>query len=69
MEGEAPLDEPGAWLRVGEAARRLGKSERRLRQLADSGKLVALRTPLGRLISARSVEEYKRNGPPEGGSA
>ena len=63
MDGEAPVDQPGAWLRVSEVARELAKSEKWVRTRADRGTLVALRTPLGRLISARSVEEYKKNRP------
>lgn len=48
------------WMRVGEAAWQLNLSPDRVRQLADAGKLESQRTPLGRLISIASVEEYKQ---------
>jgi len=45
------------WLSPGEAARELGLSVTRIHQLADKGRLVMQRTPLGRLISKASVEK------------
>lgn len=47
------------WLAPSEAARILGVSIRTLHNMADSGKLVAQRTPIGRLISSESVHELK----------
>jgi excisionase family DNA binding protein len=46
-------------LTTGQAAHALGLSERRIRELVDQGKLEAERTPLGRLISAASVEALR----------
>lgn len=46
-------------LSVGQAARLLGLSPARVRELVDQGKLTAERTPLGRLISAKSVEALR----------
>lgn len=39
-----------------DAARRLGLSKSHVLRLADHGKLDAVRTPLGRVISRESVE-------------
>jgi len=41
----------------GEAARLLGVSTTRVRQLIDAGALVGVVTPLGRVIDAGSVEK------------
>ncbi len=46
-------------LRTCEAAARLGVSESLVRILADSGRLVAIRTRLGRLIDPTSVEALR----------
>jgi excisionase family DNA binding protein len=46
-------------LTVGQAARELGLSETRVRELIAQGKLEAEITPLGRLISGASVESLK----------
>lgn len=46
----------GEWLSPAQAARILGVSSLWVRRLADSGKLTGVRTPLGRLVSAGSVE-------------
>lgn len=54
MTTEAP-----EWLSPTEAANLLGISSNRVRQLADAGKLVAERSPLGRLISRASVEQLR----------
>jgi excisionase family DNA binding protein len=42
-----------------EAARRLGVSADRVRQLADAGRLPSRRTPLGRLFLAEDVERLR----------
>ena len=39
-----------------QAARLLGLSEQRVRQLADAGELPSMRTPLGRLFDRGDVE-------------
>jgi excisionase family DNA binding protein len=44
------------WLTPSEAARELGVTPARVRQLIVSGRLVHDRTPLGRLVLASSVE-------------
>ncbi len=43
------------WLRTGQVARRLGNSQEYVRVLIAKGRLRAIRTPLGRLISEQSV--------------
>lgn len=48
--------EEAVQMTVGEAARRLELSTARVRTLCDEGRLDVTRTPLGRLISADSVE-------------
>ena len=48
------------YLAPSEAARRVGVSEARIRQLADAGRLAGLRTPLGRLLLAEAVEAFAR---------
>jgi hypothetical protein len=45
------------WLATSEAARRLGLSPERVRQLADVGKLDCERTALGRLFDPQSVAD------------
>ena len=47
-------------LTVQQAAHLLNLSPQRIRALVDSGKLEGERTPLGRLISAASVEKMKK---------
>lgn len=47
-------------LTVQQAAHLLNLSPQRIRALVDSGKLEGERTPLGRLISAESVERLKK---------
>ncbi len=47
-------------LTVQQAAHLLGLSPQRVRVLVDTGKLEGERTPLGRLISAESVERLKQ---------
>lgn len=44
------------WLTPTQAARILGVSRLRVRQLMNDGKLEYTRTPLGRLVDAQSVE-------------
>lgn len=44
------------------AALRLGCSAARVRQLCDEGKLDAIKTPLGRLISADSLDSLIARG-------
>lgn len=48
--------DPAAGLTTGEAARVLGVSADRVRQLARAGRLPYLRTSLGRLFAAADVE-------------
>lgn len=48
-----------SWLSPGQVARVLEISADRVRQLVDSGRLVARRTVLGRLIDPESVEELR----------
>lgn len=50
----------GDWLSTTQAARILGLSSERVRQLMVSGKLKHQRTPIGRLIDPRSIEELRR---------
>lgn len=47
-------------LTTSQAAKVIGVSGRRVVQLADSGKLVCERTPLGRLYDAADVERVAR---------
>jgi hypothetical protein len=53
------------WLRPSDAARLLGRSTRRVKELADAGRLEVIWTPYGRLIRRESVllliEERTRN--------
>jgi excisionase family DNA binding protein len=55
---ELPVEQAAAdgWMTTGQAALKLGLSAQRVRQLVESGKLVAQRTVLGRLIDPASVE-------------
>ena len=48
-------DTAARWMSPSEAARALGLSSERIRQLTNEGKLAAERTPLGRLIDAEAV--------------
>jgi predicted site-specific integrase-resolvase len=43
-----------------EAGKVLGVSTTRVKQFADTGRLLAVRTSLGRLIDAQSVEQLAR---------
>jgi excisionase family DNA binding protein len=43
------------WLTPAQAARALGLTPLRVRQLVDAGRLDATRTPLGRLVRASAV--------------
>ena len=43
------------WLTPAQAARLLGVTPQRVRQLADAGSLTCTRTPLGRLLDPDSV--------------
>lgn len=47
-----------ALLSPSEAARRLGRSYGRVKQLIDAGQLRAVRTALGYLIEPAALEEY-----------
>lgn len=47
---------PNESLTVSQAARLLGLSSERVRQLATSGRLASTRTPLGRLFDRDGVE-------------
>ena len=47
------------WLTMTQAAQVLGVSDQTVRNLADKGKLELNRTPLGRLVSAQSVEKLR----------
>jgi excisionase family DNA binding protein len=59
------------WLSPTQAANRLQLSPQRVRQLVDEGKLAAMATPLGRLISADAVaalataRQHAANRPPD----
>jgi excisionase family DNA binding protein len=53
------VDTKALTLTVSQAAAQLGLSERRIRDLCDLGKLEVERTPLGRLISAASVQALR----------
>ena len=48
------------WLTPAQAGRRLGLTAGYMRQLADSGRVRAQRTPLGRLLDAADVERLRR---------
>lgn len=52
------LDQPT--LTPSQAARELGVSSERVRQLVKAGKLPAVMTPLGRLIPADAVEKLRQ---------
>ena len=51
------------YLSPAQAARLLGVTPTRVRQLADGGQLVAVRSPLGRLIERGSVERRLADPP------
>lgn len=55
-------------LTVSQAARALGLSSERVRQLADKGQLPAINTPLGRLFRPDDIAALarKRNERPDG---
>jgi len=57
------------WLTPATAARLLGVTPCRVRQLIQEGKLVCERTPLGRLIDPASVEKLAREREAEKGVA
>ncbi len=59
--------EPGSYLAPAEAARVLGVSGARVRQMVAEGKLPALMTPLGRLLPAGAVEDEARRRAEKGG--
>jgi len=52
---DKPVDAGAAELTPCQAAHRMGLTTQRIRQLCNDGYLEAVRTPLGRLISASSV--------------
>ena len=45
-----------SWLSPAQAGRVLGVTSQRVQDLVDSGRLVGVRTPLGRLVDPQSVE-------------
>ena len=47
------LDE---WISLSQAAAQLGCSPQSVRDWADAGKVIGVRTPLGRLVSAADVD-------------
>jgi excisionase family DNA binding protein len=61
------------YLSPSEAARELGISSERVRQLVREGRLAAVRTPLGRLISPEALaalaEQRRRDRDPGGEAA
>ena len=56
MPRTVDLDE---YVSLAHAGTLLGVSSQRIRQLADSGRLEAIRTPLGRLVTRESVEALR----------
>ncbi len=48
------------WLTPTGAARRLGVSLARVHQLMDEGRLPCLKTPLGRLVDPKGVDQLAR---------
>ncbi len=50
------IDLMTGWLSPAEAARRLGVTGTRIRQMMQEGKLEFLQTPIGRIVSAASVD-------------
>lgn len=48
---------PHDWLTPAQAGRKLGVTPNRVRQLIEEGALGCQRTPLGRLIDPKSLEE------------
>ena len=69
MSGDAEHKAIGkGWLAPVEAGRELGVTSARVRQLVAGGRLEATPTPLGNLISARSVEALRREREAKGGS-
>lgn len=47
------------WISPGQAARRLGVGQTRIHKLLHDGRIRFQQTPLGRLVDADSVEEYR----------
>ena len=47
--------DPGQMLRPSEAARVVGLSPQRIRQMADAGQLPCVRSPWGRLVPAEAA--------------
>jgi predicted site-specific integrase-resolvase len=62
------LDE---WLSLSQAAVQLGCSAQSVRDWAEAGKVIGVRTPLGRLVSAEDVARLaaERRGRPAGDAA
>ena len=57
----AVIDEaPTGWLTTSQAARRMERSAKWTRQLAERGALRSVQTALGRLIDPESVDELRR---------
>ncbi len=58
-----PVPDQGstAWLSPSAAAREAKLSAQRICQLVDSGDLVGLKTPLGRLVDRRDLERFIRS--------
>jgi excisionase family DNA binding protein len=54
------VNEREHWVSLMTAARRLGISPDRVRQLVDAGRVVSWRSPLGRLIDADDLERLAR---------
>lgn len=52
--------DPSRVLGVSATARRIERSEPRVRQMIAEGKLTAIKTPIGRLITLDSVEAFER---------
>lgn len=59
----------GDYVAPSEAARRLGRSASRIRQLITEGKLAAVQTPLGKIIPVAAVEAEARRRRGGGGDA
>jgi hypothetical protein len=57
------------WVGPAEAARRLGLSGSRVRQLIGEGRLAAVVTPLGRIVPVEAVEAEARRRRGVGGES
>ena len=62
------VGQDSVWLSTSQAARALGVSPERIRQLMNEGRLHYQRTPIGRLLAADAVEALRAERARKAGS-